>query len=188
MTHSIPIETCVDLGDKVDISSLMVSNEIASRLLISKHESSDAIIYASFMSTWKVLLFDDIRRAIVFKQHKDTYYLCITNVKRLNESGWSLPLDINPDMTRVVKKVDKTINYACISLPFVNVHDHDDIKIFVECHRRSEGGSHACPPLSLWDREYLFHHPALSSPHSSLPPPTPSSSGTVDGKVRMSFS
>lgn len=133
-------------------------------------------MYTSLLSDWKALLFNDIRDAINFKQCKDAYYLCVSSVERLHRLGWSLPLDINPDMTRTVAGLDAAAEYAFISLPFVNLKDTNAIKIFVEYYQREEKGGCICPPLSLSDREYLFHS-------TFTLPQTPSSSGTVDGNA-----
>ena len=172
------IDFGVSLESGVDVDSLIASNHIPSRLLFSRWECKEALMYTSLLSDWKVLLFNDIRDAINFKQCKDAYYLCVSSVERLHKLGWSLPLDINPDMTRTVASLDTAVEYACVSLPFVNLKDTNAIKIFVEYYQRDEQGGCICPPLSLSDREYLFH-----STFTPTLPQTPSSSGTVDGNA-----
>ena len=170
------IDFVTSLGSRVGAASLIVSNHIPSRLLFSKWECRDAMIYTSSLSEWKVLLFNDIRDASSFKQCNDAYYLCVSNVERLHQLGWSIPPDINPDMTRIVSSLDAAVEYALVSQSFVNPKDGNAIKIFVEHYQRDGKGGCTCHPLMLSEREYLFH--------SSFPPTlpqTPSSSGTVDG-------
>lgn len=172
------IDFGVSLGSGVDVDSVVVSNHIPSRLLFSRWECKEALMYTSLLSDWKVLLFNDIRDAISFKQCKDAYYLCVSSVEGLHRLGWALPPDINPDMTRSVASLDAAVEYAFVSLPFVNLKDTSAVKIFVECYQRDEKGGCICRPLSLSDREYLFH--------STFPPTlpqTPTSSGTVDGNA-----
>lgn len=173
-TSRIDLVTSVESGG--DATPLIVSNHIPSRLLLSRWECRDAMLYTSPLSEWKVLLFSDIRHAISFKQLKDAYYLCVSNVERLYQLGWSIPPDINPDMTRIVDSLDATVEYAFVSQPFVSLKDTNAIKIFVEHYQRDEEGGCICHPLTLSDREYLFH-PSFTP----TLPQTPSSSETVDG-------
>ena len=126
------------------------------------------MLYTSPLSDWKVLLFNDIRHAISFKQLKDAYYLCVSNVERLYQLGWSLPPDINPDMTRIVDSLDAAVEYAFVSQPFVSLKDTNAIKIFVEHYQRDEEGGCICHPLTLSDREYLFH-PSFTPTLHKLP-------------------
>ena len=134
-----------------------LSKSIPTRLIIAYNFESDkrALVFRNKKSQWHILLFDDIREAVIARDHSNAYFLCSSAILSASDSGWAIPKDLNPDMTFIVSSIAE--NFAIHSVPFTSSIDPRITKIFAENWSRSDLPkgilSH---PLNLTDRQYLF--------------------------------
>lgn len=162
-----------------DVQSLELSFSTPTRLLWSKRDSdedlADSTVYACLWSEWKLTLFDDIKDAVKARNSSSAYYCCASNIARLSRLGWSVPADLNPDMTRVVTDQQADFRQAALtSLPHASVAGEGLVKTFIEYARRNAPLSAKevlCPPLTLSDRNYLFYSNSIASSSGLTPSP-----------------